>query len=1481
MHQEGKRKGYRSESKEIASTEIKTIAGRFPHQLYINGENVQGFRAAPNQAAIDEEIRRWRNRKPEGVPPAPFSKSWPLLAMKRMIRMAAESGSPGNTAWLEVTKPNSIRSLAENILGREMLSVSPLNSMEASVLSLWKHDQIGKAIIKSIPVNVVDYLSNHSITAKQLIGNPSMVVKSLPVDGRTIVSAGLRDSLVKVGTRLRAALESTLVAGRDAEILPTLNASNLNAREVVWALSPVTSSDLSDHFRPAKTGTTAATKSSVPDAQFGRPSNELSAADLASLLNSHERIITGNPREVNRYVAPSDRYEKIAWANGTMQAERYDLSKQVEAIRYAKATGGEYDGQYAISVLKKGAAWDDSWDGIGMFSAEKLPDVIGKDIAAKIVAGQGTASSEGTGDMKYFSGLDLKVGGEGMKGFYDQILPAEVNKYVKKWGGRVSETKIQVGGNTKETESAFPNEGISREVTAYRPKSIATVPSIDITPSMREEVIYQGQELHEPEAKYGNDKLSAWMKSVEQAIAEGKPVPQRVIDDFLKRGGKVAGKTVAPSLAKTTEEVTASLVDFIERTPKAGLSIADMTRNKKANDDVKMPGAASLKSVNEKVEWRWQKSKGITQKGMIEKIKEHAHDIAELRKTFLGLDYKADAKVINILREFGAVPEYSKHMAAETTAGILAGLGPKKYDIFTRNVILPDIIRDIESGLLTDEKLPFGYQSVSEVQADHDKFKSLADANPDIKAALDRREKFQAALSRELVNADLLPKEVLADPRYFHHQVLQYMEIKKAHPGTSSKDVRVHKKGFQRGRVGSSLDYNTEYIEAEFEYVAQALSQLKTKEIVDRIGKAVDISKKVRADAESKGLKDWRDAIPEGYTTWQPKSGTQWYKTMSVPQRVIEEVLAGTREMTEADVKEVIAMAGRKKEWVIPENVATVLDNFRDFSKDEGFDRFVRSVMATWKQWVLLNPVRVLKYNINNMSGDLDIALAYDPKILKYFKAAAEEAWASKNGAAMTADMRKAMELGITSSGFSIQEIPDIKDIGFFKVLLGNDKNVIERYWEQTKELTQFRENILRIAAFKYFRERLKRGEKNVYGVSRPELVDAETDIDRKAAMLARELVGDYGNISQAGQWLRQRMIPFWSWAEINAPRYMRLIRNASYEGREGGAAGAAGKAAGVMGKKAAFKVGKVLLQANILMALIMAWNAIAEKALDMDDDEKRALYDDRRQLQLILSRADDGTIRTFRFQGALSDALDWMALGNWPDVLRDMMSGKTAVGEQLKEMAKAPVNKIINSSHPILKTVAEVMTGRQLYPDIFNSRPIRDKTEHVARLVSMDMPYRYLTGKPTRGISTDILLLVTYANDPGERTYWAARKLTFDYLEKQGKEFPSSSPTDKSNALYYFKQAKRYKDEKAVEKFLGKYVELGGSVNGMRDSLKRGAPLAAIPAIQRSVFRRQLLPDERRMVNLAEKWYNTHMQLTSSDIASFWKFKKQEGLKK
>ena len=944
--------------------------------------------------------------------------------------------------------------------------------------------------------------------------------------------------------------------------------------------------------------------------------------------------------------------------------------------------------------------------------------------------------------------------------------------------------------------------------------------------------------------------------------------PDELTPEAVRAKVEGYGKT---GVKQATEEATATLKDFIDKTPKAGLSIGDVSRMKVTNDNVKLPKDASLKSGNPEVEDRWQKAKGITRTGIIAKIKGHLEHIAEQRKTFPGLDYKEDAKVINALREFSAVPEYSRHVSAETTAGIVAGLGPKKYDIFTRNVALPDILKDIDSGLLQADRLPFGYKNKADVSRDAVKFKALADANPDIRAALDRREAFHEALTRELVQAELLPESALSDPRYFHHQVLQYMNERKAHPGVSSKDVRTHKKGFQKGRKGSSLDYNTEYIESEFEYVAQALSQLKTKEIVDRIGNATDISKQVKADAKAQGLTDWRKAIPEGYITWQPKPGTTWYKSLSVPERVIEEVLAGTRDLVESDIREVMAQGGKRKEWVIPERVAKVLDNFRDFSKDEGFDRFVRSTMATWKQWTLLNPVRVLKYNLNNMSGDLDIALAYDPRILKYFKEAAGEAWTNKQGGAMSRDMREAIENGVIGSGFSIQEIPDVKDIGFFKVLMGNDSNIISRYWEQTKGLTQARENILRIAAFKYFKEQLAQGKK-VYGASRPELVDAETNPTRKAAMLARDLIGDYGNISAAGQWLRQRMIPFWSWMEINAPRYLRIMRNASLEGKTGSTAARTGT---VLAGKAALKTGKVILQANILYAAISAWNAVAENMIDLDDDEKKALYADRRQLQLILGRTSDGQVRTLRVQGAISDALDWMALGDWPSVMKDLASGKQTVGGQLKEMAKAPINKIVNASHPILKTVGEDITGKQLYPDIFNPKPIRDKVEHTMRLLSLDMPYRYLTGKPTKGLDKDLLGMITYTSDPGEQSYWLAKKMTFEYLEKAGKERPGGEPTKRSNALYYFKQAKRFGDETARDKYLKEYIELGGSLQGAQTSIERGSPLGALAIKDRWPFMKSLSPSDNRQVELAKKWYERTMKLTDDDRKKIFEFKK------
>lgn len=116
--------------------------------------------------------------------------------------------------------------------------------------------------------------------------------------------------------------------------------------------------------------------------------------------------------------------EWIGWADGQTQADRFDLSKQVDSVLWGKETGAE---RYTINYRKDGRTHMANYRVL----PEDLPSLVGKDVAAKIIH---SSKSDFQGEL---SGLDLKVGGEGMRGFYDKILPSEVGKYVKKMGGKV------------------------------------------------------------------------------------------------------------------------------------------------------------------------------------------------------------------------------------------------------------------------------------------------------------------------------------------------------------------------------------------------------------------------------------------------------------------------------------------------------------------------------------------------------------------------------------------------------------------------------------------------------------------------------------------------------------------------------------------------------------------------------------------------------------------------------------------------------------------------------------------------------------------------------------------------------------------------------------------------------------------------------------------------------------------------------------
>lgn len=160
-------------------------------------------------------------------------------------------------------------------------------------------------------------------------------------------------------------------------------------------------------------------------------------------------------------------YDEIIITRGQDIADRFDISNRINTLTYRKDNG-----LYEI-------AWEgpNGTSGVASHGAleSELPGIVGKELAAKIVAGEGKPRGSGAARVTDLTGLDLKIGGEGMRGFYDKIVPDYLNKYGKKYGAKVGTDMI----NTKSVDADL---------------GVVAVHAFPITDAMRTEVM-KGQML--------------------------------------------------------------------------------------------------------------------------------------------------------------------------------------------------------------------------------------------------------------------------------------------------------------------------------------------------------------------------------------------------------------------------------------------------------------------------------------------------------------------------------------------------------------------------------------------------------------------------------------------------------------------------------------------------------------------------------------------------------------------------------------------------------------------------------------------------------------------------------------------------------------------------------------------------------------------------------------------------------------------------
>lgn len=919
----------------------------------------------------------------------------------------------------------------------------------------------------------------------------------------------------------------------------------------------------------------------------------------------------------------------------------------------------------------------------------------------------------------------------------------------------------------------------------------------------------------------------------------------------------------------------------------AGLSIAEIEKPPKPKapkNEAAFPG---------EIEERWQAAKGARPPSLFQRLGEALTLLkAKATREYEHLPRTADYAELRFkLHQLAKGKGIASDEAIRLLQGVTVNLKPAQYDLFTRKIILDDLYEEATKQESREDfenhRLPFGFDAET-LAAEHDRISKLAEADGEVATALaDRR-----ALVEE-VTGDYLKaaKEGTGfEPKldrefYYRHQVLDHLQGTRSTVGAGAKVKAPTSRGFLRRRQGSELDINTEYLQAEHQVLSQMLHDTMAFRLLHYVDQHwnLPLRRQMKAQAKAandealqlgKDYKEPEDFLPEGVALWQPRDGNAVYHVWSMPERQINEAVEQALASVDVPVEKlrrVMAMGSRRRELAIPEAVALTLDNFGKARDHNVVATTLQKGVRTWKVWQLISPRRVVKYNLRNISGDLDATLAGNPGSLKRLGPALTDLYnfLARKGAP-TREMEEWLKRGGMYDLFQVAEnMGDINGLKLFRNLAIGKSGKLEKinlwkqYWRAARLSTDFREAVLRYANFLDYADQVKQGKdgkpKN-YGASLRDEVDALSDPYDKAYKLSNDLLGAYDEVSVIGQNIRETLAPFWSWQEVNAKRYKRLFMNAVYDGKTSRYVGRKLVSFAARSPINAMRIGRFLLKASLFAALLAAYNR-----LRFPKEEEELPPDVRSKPHLILGRDPDGKVRYFSRLGAAADFLDWFGADEAPRHVRDFLNGRKTIREIGIDMAKSPFNKVVSSLGPTT-TMYELLTGKTIYPDATRPRGIRDRWEHAANSLGVGDEYRMLAGKPTRGYGQSLESFFDYKVDPSEAAYNEILGLKSDYLRKIGKGTGDVASSPRSNAAYYLKLALRYGDLDAARRYLAEYKALDGTPQGLRQSLEQLDPLAGMKDSERQAFLHTLTADDRARLAKAREFYQSVLAESSDN---------------
>ena len=161
-------------------------------------------------------------------------------------------------------------------------------------------------------------------------------------------------------------------------------------------------------------------------------------------------------------------YQGLLITPGSEQADRYKLSRHIDELHYNPDT-------HRLIASKGGNRLVDEYS----VPPDQLTSHVGKEVAQKIMTQEPNVNG-----LRSLKGEQLQIGGEGMKGFYDKMIPTYLNKLGKPHGVQVGVMPIAINNGMHE-----PNPAGGWTTTPPETKQVHHFP---ITEPMRTSILKEG-----------------------------------------------------------------------------------------------------------------------------------------------------------------------------------------------------------------------------------------------------------------------------------------------------------------------------------------------------------------------------------------------------------------------------------------------------------------------------------------------------------------------------------------------------------------------------------------------------------------------------------------------------------------------------------------------------------------------------------------------------------------------------------------------------------------------------------------------------------------------------------------------------------------------------------------------------------------------------------------------------------------------------